>query len=326
MTYDPPPTPPPGAGEPPAGAGEPPAGSPPNAPPPNQPYQPPPNQPPPGQPPYAAPPAGQPPYAAPPAGQPAPPPYAPPPAPGYGPPPQGYPPAGPAYPPQAPGYQPQAPGYPPPAPGYAPPPPTAPPAGPPGAGGAGGNPAYGAPQPPAYQQAAPGAAWGSTSPGGTPAKSSFDASSVNPLDWGILAAGLLALIFSFFSYYTASATVGGFKLSVHENAWHGFFGWFAALVALLAAGLLAATIFSPGQLRLPLPLRLVVVGGFAVATLSVLLAWFVTPGVGGGAPGLDIGRGVGFYLSLIVIIAGLVLSVLRLRATGGKLPWENRSS
>jgi hypothetical protein len=37
---------------------------------------------------------------------------------------------------------------------------------------------------------------------------------------------------------------------------------------------------------------------------------------------VDTGRGAGYYLSLIVILAGAVLSFLRLRATGGKLPWE----
>ena len=69
-------------------------------------------------------------------------------------------------------------------------------------------------------------------------------------------------------------------------------------------------------------LGVLVLAGFALGTLCVLLAWFITPGVATGIPGVDFGRGVGFYLSLIVIVAGLVLSALRLKATGGKLPWE----
>ncbi|MEP6599850.1 MAG: hypothetical protein ABJB98_10450 [Actinomycetota bacterium] len=220
-------------------------------------------------------------------------------------------PSTPGYNPPGAGDLPPVPGQAPGAPGYAAPPATTPPA-------------AGAPQYGSHQQPATGSGWGT--PAGTP-KPAFNPSTVNPLDWGIIAAGFLALVFSFFSYYTATAKVTGFSFSVHENAWHGFFGWFAALLALASAGLLAATIFAPGQLRLPLPVRLAVLAGFAVATLCVLLAWFVTPGVaGGGTAGLDIGRGIGFYLSLIVIIAGLVLSVMRLRSTGGKLPWENRAS
>ena len=146
---------------------------------------------------------------------------------------------------------------------------------------------------------------------------SFDPKTVNPMDWGILACGFLALIFSFFGYYTAS--VGPF--SVSESAWHGFFGWFAALVALLAAASVAVPIFAP-DVKLPFPPRLIAFAGFALALLCIIIAAFVTPGVGGGVSGVSFGRGVGFWLSLIVIVAGGVLSYVRLKATGGKLPWE----
>jgi len=111
----------------------------------------------------------------------------------------------------------------------------------------------------------------------------------------------------------------------HWSAWHGFFGWFAALVALAAAAILATSLFAP-QVRIPFAVRLICLGGFALATLCVLLAWIIVPGNTRGlsAIGLKIDKGhsIGFYLSLIVIVAGLVLSFLRLRATGGKLPWE----
>ena len=76
---------------------------------------------------------------------------------------------------------------------------------------------------------------------------SFNPAAVNPLDWGILAAGFLALVFSFVSYYTATAKsprlAGTYTAST--TAWHGFFGWFAVLVALASAVLLAVHIFLP---------------------------------------------------------------------------------
>jgi hypothetical protein len=296
--------------------------------------------PPPGPPPTAGPPPGYPQApaypqpgtqssASPPPGGYGPPPTGAPPGPpsGYGPPPQSPPPQGPAPgyrpqppapgyapPPQAPGYgAPQGQGYGTPPPGYGGPPPQGPPAGygtpPPG---------YGAAQPPAGDPR-----WSSpTTAGSYPSPTAGpDFKAVNPLDWGILAAGVLAMIFSFFGYYTASVQIGSVSISSSEGAWHGFFGWFAALVAFLAAGVLAVALFAPQSLP-SIPHRLITVGGFAVATICVLLALVVFPHSVPSGSGIDTGRGVGYWLSLIVIVAGLVLSVIRLRATGGKLPWD----
>jgi hypothetical protein len=169
------------------------------------------------------------------------------------------------------------------------------------------------PTPPAQQWSAPPPA--QPAPGGSGGGGGFDPASVNKFDWGVLAAGLLAFIFSFVSYYTASS--GPYSASI--NAWHGFFGWFAMLVALLASGLLAVHIFAP-SVSLPVPLRLTVLGGYAVSVLCVILAGLID---GASVPsGVSSGRGAGYYLSLIVILAGGVLSFLRLRDTGGKLPWD----
>jgi hypothetical protein len=149
---------------------------------------------------------------------------------------------------------------------------------------------------------------------------------VNPLDWGILAAALLALIFSFFSYYTgtASGTFGGQKLSTtrHEDAWHGFFGWFGVLLALAAGIVLAVLLFVP-TVKFPFPARLVVLGGWALALIFVIISAFVTPDKASGIPqgvSVDYGRGFGFWLALILIIIGGVLAYLRFQQTGGQLP------
>ena len=157
-------------------------------------------------------------------------------------------------------------------------------------------------------------------PAQPPAQSSaFNPAEVSPYDWGILAAGFLAFIFSLFSYYTASFA----GISASESAWHGFFGWFAALLALLSAGLLAVHIFAPAT-KLPVPVRLTVLIGFAVAALCVILAGLIDAE---SLPSqLSSGRGAGYYLSLIVILAGGVISFLRLRETGGSLPWEKNKA
>jgi hypothetical protein len=125
----------------------------------------------------------------------------------------------------------------------------------------------------------------------------------------------LAFIFSFISYYTVS--VRGFGEG-SENAWHGFFGWFAMVLALIGSAAIALDLFSP-QTKLPFPNRLICLGAYAVATLSVILALFIVP-IDTGFSGIDTGHGFGYWASLIVIVAGLVLSFLRFQQTGGQLP------
>jgi hypothetical protein len=186
---------------------------------------------------------------------------------------------------------------PPPPPGGTPPPP--PPSGPPG------------------QWGPPSGGGGYPQGGG----SGFDPKSVNPLDWGILGAGVLAFIFSLFDYYDISVSYRGIDGGDFTySAWHGFFGWFAALAALVGAALVAAAIFAP-QVKLPVPARLAGLIAFAVATLCVILALFIIPdGDVGDIPGVDDGHGFGYWASLVLIIAGLVLSLMRFQQSGGQLP------
>lgn len=174
------------------------------------------------------------------------------------------------------------------------------------------SPPPGGTPPPPPQGPPPGGGYG---PPGRPG-GSFDPKTVNPLDWAILACGVLAFIFSTFDYYTASVAGIG---SASESAWHGFFGWFAALLALIAAAVIAIELFA-SNVRMPVAPRLAALGLFAVATLCVILALFIFPGNLPDVRGLDRGHGAGYWLSLIVIIVGLVLSVMRAQQTGTQLP------
>jgi hypothetical protein len=160
--------------------------------------------------------------------------------------------------------------------------------------------------------------WGNSSGSGG---GSFDPKTVHNLDWGILAAGLLIFIFSFFSYYTATVSLQGFHGSAHENGWHGFFGWFAVLCALLGSAAVAAALFAP-HVKLPVANRLAALVLYAIATLCVIIAWFVTPGTSGNSFGakVDYGRGFGFYADLVLIIVGLVLALMRAQQTNTELP------
>jgi len=196
---------------------------------------------------------------------------------------------------------------------FQPPPPPPPPASPP-------------PPPGGPQGGPPQGAWGPPPGAGQPMRAGFDPKSVNQLDWGIMGAGVLAFIFSFVSYYSFSAKSCGDLCdgyNVTTSAWSGFFGWFAMLLALIGSALVAMELFMP-QVKLPFPNRLIGLGCYAVATLCVILALFIVPDYLGGGPGydkyVDEGHGFGYWISLIVIIAGLVLSLMRFQQGGGKLP------
>jgi hypothetical protein len=155
----------------------------------------------------------------------------------------------------------------------------------------------------------------------------FDPKTVSPLDWGIIAAGVVAFIFSLFSFYTYSVSFSITGLttsssSVSWSAWHGFFGWFGVLLALVAAILLAAQLIA--KVTMPFPVRTVVLALFALATLCLLLALFVVPGNTGGAGAFGVhinkGHGIGYWIALIAVIVGTALAGKRFADTGGKLP------
>ena len=154
----------------------------------------------------------------------------------------------------------------------------------------------------------------------TPA--AFDPAAVERLDWAIVGAGVLTLLFSFFDYYTVTVSFDGFSDSASASAWHGFFGWFGALVALAASAALLAHL--AGRLPGNLPGRLVVLGGFALGTLCTLLALLIFPGGGYSGGGVHTGHGIGYWGSLLFVIVGLALSYRRFTAEGGVLPGRNK--
>lgn len=172
--------------------------------------------------------------------------------------------------------------------------------------------------PPGNQPPSPQGQWnppqgGSGAPGGTGRPGGFEPKSVNTLDWAIIGVGVIAFFCSFFDWYTVSYA----GVSDGESAWNGFFGWFAILLAMVGSAAVAAAVFAP-QIKTPLPNRVLGLGLYVVALVSAILALFVFPE--DVSDQLDTGRGFGFWLGLIVIIAGVVLSLMRAQQTDTALP------
>jgi hypothetical protein len=174
---------------------------------------------------------------------------------------------------------------------------------------------------PAESAAAPAAPTAASS--GTPGKpydvhaATRSLQGADPMDLGIVAAGVVAFFASMMPFYTASVSGGGFDISAHISAWHGFFGWFAALVALAGGVIVALGLF---DVSLPVAVHQAAVVAFGVALLCLALALFITPGGGcNGAGGLgidcDTGRGFGYWLALLAVLAGLGMSLARARTT-----------
>ncbi|WP_374454046.1 hypothetical protein [Nocardioides sp.] len=140
--------------------------------------------------------------------------------------------------------------------------------------------------------------------------------SADRLDLGIIGAGVLAILGSLLPYYTVSVDILGVSNGDSVTAWHGFFGWFGALLALAGAAVLVAKLLGVG---LPFPARTTVLGLFAGAVLCTVLALFVFPGgscddalIGGDfCDAIDQGHGFGYWLALLATIAGTALAAMR---------------
>jgi hypothetical protein len=176
------------------------------------------------------------------------------------------------------------------------------------------------PAPPPAAPAAPPAASYPTGGGFDADKAKAAFQGAHKFDLGMIAAGLIAWLAGFMPFYTASASFAGRSVSAHASAYHGFFGWFALWVALATAVVVALPILGV-NLRLPVPTAQAAVGGFGLALLCLILALFITPGGdacdGASAFGVDCstGRGFGFWLALILVVAGTALAFLRARET-----------
>ena len=183
-------------------------------------------------------------------------------------------------------------------------------------------------------------------------EATFDATSVDLLDWLAMGVAVLAFIFSFFAYFSYQATSaesrgectrlaelpGQARGLARElcggataGAWHGFFGWFGVLLGLLAAGLVAYTAFvhHPNP---PVRTRRLALGIAGLAVLSTLIALVDIPdwpalqsfaaNVGGSYSSsqydknISNGHGFSYWIVLIALAALTVVTLLQLRHTG----------
>lgn len=166
----------------------------------------------------------------------------------------------------------------------------------------------GAPTPPPAAPAGGPAAGGSSySFDADKTKAAFQGA--HKFDLAIIAIGVVAFFTSFMPFYTVHVGAGGFSASASASAWHGFFGWFGILCCLVGAVVVALAVLG---ISIPVPTRLTVLAAFGLGALCLILALFIFPG--GSCGGYcDTGHGFGYWLALILALAGTALAFLRLR-------------
>jgi hypothetical protein len=165
-----------------------------------------------------------------------------------------------------------------------------------------------------------------------PGRPGADPRSVNPLDWGVLGLGALTLIFSFFSYYSASVSVsssyGGFSggYSGSASAWHfsdgAFVAWFAMALTVVGAASTGLAVFGQRVQGVGDP-RLLGLALSAAGALLFVIAIFAHPKFYSGSQdgfSAHFGHGFSFWLSLIFSLAIVVLSLMRVQQSGQQLP------
>ncbi|MDR0836841.1 MAG: hypothetical protein LBM94_01255 [Propionibacteriaceae bacterium] len=139
----------------------------------------------------------------------------------------------------------------------------------------------------------------------------------SPYVLGLIGAGVLALLVSFLpAYYKVTVSIFGFNQSESVNAWNGFFSWVGVLLLLAGAALAADHALGLVGLLKGQTLGYGLLGAFGGGALLTLLALFVDPGVEGVSAsdleqyGITIGRGIGYWLILLLALAGTAAAFL----------------
>jgi hypothetical protein len=154
-----------------------------------------------------------------------------------------------------------------------------------------------------------------------------DFKSLGKNEQGALIAGVVALVFSFFSRFIkvsidGGKSVPGLSFSGGESAWHSW-GLLGILLVIVATAVVALKAFARETLPDGVPWSLVALGAAGLGTIILILRPLL---VGGGGTGISVGPG---WSAFIVWIAALALTWFTFnlfQASGEKMPDMNKNS
>jgi hypothetical protein len=145
-------------------------------------------------------------------------------------------------------------------------------------------------------------------------------------DQGVLAAGVLALIASFFPYYgySVSGKAGdllGFNSSHSWTAWHSY-ATFALLLMIAATAIAAAQVFAKDALPdIGVSWNMVVLGLSGLGALLFIIRSFTFDS--GDIGPLSYGLKWGAYVVMVLMVAQTAFAFMRVRASGEAMPWAH---
>jgi hypothetical protein len=152
----------------------------------------------------------------------------------------------------------------------------------------------------------------------------FDVKRVTTFEWVGIGAGLLALIVSFFPWFSSSASFEGIESSGSSTAWGTGIGAWLPVLMLLATGVLVAL---PHIGVAVSNLALIWLGLSAGAALIILVRWLTLPdvpdelsevGLGLANVDVDAGAGFGLIVGLILAVASAVVAFLSYRSASSR--------
>lgn len=162
-----------------------------------------------------------------------------------------------------------------------------------------------------------------------------DLRSLPPVDLGVLIAGVLVFIVSFFPYFGASTSgvtiqgqhVGGASASV--TAWHSY-SVLALLLILLATVVAGVAMFAADSVpELPIGLRWIAAGLSALGALLYVIRLFTLPHNSANLFGsVKVSEGVkwGGYLLLLIVLVHVACCVVSALRSDEQAPWQQRTT
>jgi hypothetical protein len=140
-------------------------------------------------------------------------------------------------------------------------------------------------------------------------------------DQGVLAAGALAFIASFFPYYGASVNAGGLHGSSSTSAWHSY-ATLALLLVVAATVVAAVQVFARESLpQTNISWNFVVLALSGLGTVLLVIRSFTLDH--GDVGGFSYGLRWGAYVLMILCVVQTAFAFLRMRASGDAMPWAH---
>ena len=148
----------------------------------------------------------------------------------------------------------------------------------------------------------------------------FNAKYLKPLDWVVLATGLVSLVALFLPWWGVS--FGGVSISV--NGWHTSWGWFGGLVVV--AGAAWYVLARSGASMPPLPITTVVagLGSSLFGLVIILLRWLTLPRGDAFGRAFSYGGRAGIWIAALAAAVQVAALFVVFRRSGEQLPWKTR--